>query len=153
METQMEMMMLLDGLTTRQALTRDVDTLSAAPHRGRIALVLDLPASWTGTLSPTGDAAPTHFVLHRDPSADGAWMRFEADGTGLAAVRLLEASGTAVVALIGPYRDPATGVSLHTLMEGRISASGFLGTFRTLRADRANTVTGVFTAEAREAAA
>lgn len=150
--------MIQNDLTTRQALTRDALTRDALTRdatlgQSRLALLLDLPTCFAGALSPAGDAAPIAFRLTRGTSDGEVWMRFEAEGTGPVPVRLLEASGPAVVALVGPYRDPATGVSLHTLLEGRISAHRILGTFRTLRADRANTVLGAFSASAADCAA
>ncbi len=140
--------MIQNDLTTRQALTRDASLRDGRFAQARLALIFDLPTCFAGALSPAGDAAPIAFRLTRGTSDGEVWMRFEADGTGPVPVRLLEASGPAVVALVGPYRDPATGVSLHTLLEGRISAQRILGTFRTLRADRANTVLGAFSADA-----
>lgn len=120
----------------------------------------DLSGIWTGTLVLSGENEGTPFSLQQGECAAQSGMTGRLDFTGTegapAEVRLLEASATTYVALVGPYHDPATNVELLTVLEARRAGDRLYGTYRVRPATggRATTTTeGRFEAVRSELAA
>ena len=94
----------------------------------------DLSGVWTGTLVLSGENEGTPFSLQQGGCATEGGVTGRLDFTGTqgapAEVKLLEASATTYVALVGPYQDPATNAELLTVLEARRAGDRMYGTYR-----------------------
>jgi hypothetical protein len=94
----------------------------------------------------------TPFTLIRDASLDASVARrflfFSTKDVSPTGVKLLEASRSTFVALVGPYYDPDEDADVVTVLEGRRVADDLQGTFttRVVRGPR-RTKSGWFVAE------
>lgn len=112
------------------------------------SLALSFAGVWDGALYADESGASVAFSLMqngagpqpRSASADdgaaqnpivGRAAFAGRDDAVAAAVRLLEASATTYVALVGPYYDAAADAQVVTLLDGRRSGERMWGTFRT----------------------
>ena len=94
-----------------------------------------LSGLWQGTVFRAGESAGTPFSLLQeadDRSPDGVVGRLAFTGAddAPANVQLLEASATTFVALVGPYRDPASNAEVVTVLEARRAGDRLYGTYR-----------------------
>lgn len=116
---------------------------------GRRATTLVVPHAvsgmagvWDGALYPNDGRAAASFSLLQSVSADAARgaggvigrVAFPGRDDSVAAdVRLLEASATTYVALVGPYYDAAADAQVMLLLEARRSGDRMWGTYRVRR--------------------
>ena len=107
------------------------------PSRGafRPPIMSALAGVWRGHLMAADDAVSVPFTLIRDASVDASvvgrflfFMTKEIPPTG---VKLLEASQSTFVAMIGPYFDPRENADVVTVFEGRRIDSKISGKFNT----------------------
>ena len=123
-------------LAVRLAATHVVNIRDAAraPMCAAPQVLDDLSGIWTGTLVGPGEKEGTPFSLQQGGCATegGATGRLDFTGTegAPAEVKLLEASATTYVALVGPYQDPATNAELVTVLEARRAGDRLYGTYR-----------------------
>lgn len=109
------------------------------PTRGegrRPAGLAAFAGTWRGELR--GDTGPCEsFTLLRDASANstvaGRFLFYVSHEVAPTAVRLLEASASSFVALIGPYYDPRQGNEMITVLEGIRRGDELTGEFHTRR--------------------
>ena len=121
--------------------------------QSRPEIVAELTGMWRGRLVGTDSehGAGIPFTLIRDTSADasvaGRFLFFSTKNVPPTGVKLLEASGTTFVALIGPYYDPDEDADVITVLEGRRIGAKLQGTFnsRVVRGRRGKS--GWFVAE------
>ena len=96
-------------------------------------IVSELAGMWRGQLLASGADVSTPFLLIRDASADaavvGRFSFFSTRDVPPTGVRLLEASGSTFVALIGPYYDPEEDAEVVTILEGRRVENRITGKF------------------------
>ena len=129
------------------------------PSRASLArrpnIVRDLSGTWRGQMLATDADVSTPFTLLRDTSADsaviGRFLFFSTPQVAPTGVRLLEASYSTFVAMIGPYYDPAERADVVTVLEGRRQDSRLSGTFTTRLVRGMRTVrTGRFVASRQD---
>ena len=129
------------------------------PSRASLArrpnIVRDLAGTWRGQMLATDADVSTPFTLLRDTSADsaviGRFLFFSTPQVAPTGVRLLEASYSTFVAMIGPYYDPAERADVVTVLEGRRQDSRLSGTFTTRLVRGMRTVrTGRFVASRQD---
>jgi hypothetical protein len=119
------------------------------------AAVAALAGTWRGELiDETG--IREIFTLLRDGSHDsavaGRFLFFATHDIPPTGVRLLEASATAFVALIGPYFDPHTDADVVTVLEGVRRNEDIEGSFYTKAQNWRNTLrSGHFIAKRMDA--
>jgi hypothetical protein len=98
-------------------------------------IVSELAGIWRGRLVRSGAEAGTPFTLIRDASMDatvaGRFLFFSTRDVAPTGVRLLEASRSAFVALVGPYFDAEENADVVTVLEGRRVGEMLQGTFNT----------------------
>src|SRR5438132_8275967 len=106
---------------------------TASSHKP--AIVSELSGVWKGRLVRSGSDAAVPFTLIRDASVDatvaGRFLFFSTRNVPPTGVRLLEASQSTFVALVGPYYDPDENADVVTVLEGLRSGDGLQGTFNT----------------------
>ena len=89
----------------------------------RPAIMQALSGLWRGQLMASDAEVSTPFTLIRDASADasvvGRFLFFSTRDVPPTGVKLLEASQSTFVALVGPYFDPAEDAEVFTIFEGR----------------------------------
>ncbi len=94
-----------------------------------------LTGAWRGRMFRAGEDAGTPFTLIRRPTADatvaGRFLFFATKDVAPTGVKLLEASHSSFVALVGPYYDPAEDAEVVTVLEGRRVGEELQGTFVT----------------------
>jgi len=125
------------------------DLERVVPADEHCTLVNDLAGAWRGRLiDDTGRAES--FNLHRDDAdhrLPGQFHLFSTPDGLVAGARLLEASERSCVVLVGPYLDPATQLTVVTLLEACHEPGWMEGTFCTRHhGDRTVVRTGRFTA-------
>ena len=129
------------------------------PTRASLArrpnIVRDLAGTWRGQMLAAGADISTPFTLLRDTSADsaviGRFLFFSTPQVAPTGVRLLEASYSTFVAMIGPYYDPAERADVVTVLECRRQDSRLSGTFTTRLVRGMRTVrTGRFVASRQD---
>jgi hypothetical protein len=96
--------------------------------------VAALAGTWRGeTIDAQGSREA--FTLLRDGSSDasvaGRFLFFATRDVSPTGVKLLEASESSFVALIGPYYDPRENAEVVTVFEGTRKGMGIEGTFYT----------------------
>ena len=106
-----------------------LDVCSAPPA------MRDLSGLWQGTVFREGETSGTPFSLVQDgddrsPHAVVGRLAFTGAEAAPANVQLLEASATTFVALVGPYRDPASNAEVVTVFEARRAGDRLYGTYR-----------------------
>lgn len=107
------------------------------PARGmsRPPIMSALSGMWRGHLLATGDDVSMPFTLIRDASIDasvvGRFLFFSTKDVPPTGVKLLEASQSTFVALIGPYFDPRENGDVVTVFEGRRDDGKISGKFNT----------------------
>ena len=124
-------------------------------------LVASFAGVWEGTLYPDGsDEGAPFSLLHGvalDASRGGVigHVAFPGRDDSVAAdVRLLEASATTYVALVGPYYDAAVNAQVVTLLEARRVGDRMTGSYRVRPVAGGRCVDGHFVAmRSRRAAA
>src|SRR2546430_1228447 len=98
-------------------------------------LVSELGGVWKGRLMRGDGKAATPFTLIRDASVDaavaGRFLFFSTKDIPPTGVKLLEASQSTFVAMIGPYYDPEEDADVVTVLEGRRVGLDLQGTFNT----------------------
>ena len=132
------------------------------PSRASLArrpnIVRDLSGTWRGQMLATDADVSTPFTLLRDTSADsaviGRFLFFSTPQVAPTGVRLLEASYSTFVAMVGPYYDPSERADVVTVLEGRRNEGRLSGTFTTRLVRGMRTVrTGRFVASRQDSAA
>ena len=120
-------------MPTSFAFTPIPPSRTASSHKP--AIVSELSGVWKGRLVRPGSDAVVPFTLIRDASVDatvaGRFLFFSTKDVAPTGVKLLEASQTAFVALVGPYYDRDENADVVMLLEGRRVAEGLQGTFTT----------------------
>ena len=109
------------------------------PARGslpaRPAILNALSGLWRGQLMASDAEVSTPFTLIRDASADasvvGRFLFFSTRDVPPTGVRLLEASGSSFVALVGPFFDPTENAEVVLILEGRRVENRVMGKFNT----------------------
>jgi hypothetical protein len=107
------------------------------PARGnsRPPIMSALSGLWRGHLMATDDDVSVPFTLIRDASIDasvvGRFLFFSTKDVPPTGVKLLEASQTTFVALVGPYFDPRENGEVVTVFEGRREDGKISGKFNT----------------------
>lgn len=107
------------------------------PARGsfRPPILSALSGVWRGHLLDTTDGVSVPFTLIRDASVDasvvGRFLFFMTKDVPPTGVKLLEASHTTFVALVGPYFDPRENAEVVTVFEGRRQENKISGKFNT----------------------
>ena len=107
------------------------------PPRGsfRPPIMSALSGMWRGQLMATDDDVSMPFTLIRDASVDasvvGRFLFFMTKDVPPTGVKLLEASQSTFVALIGPYFDPRENADVVTVFEGRREDNKIAGKFNT----------------------
>ena len=114
-------------MTTAFAFTPLPPSRTAAPLSA-------LAGNWRGELvDENGSREP--FTFLRDASSDasvaGRFLFFATRDVSPTGVKLLEASESSFVALIGPYYDPRENAEVVTVFEGTRKGTGIEGTFYT----------------------
>lgn len=106
---------------------------SSVPRRP--AIMQELSGLWRGQLMASDADVSTPFTLIRDASADaavaGRFLFFSTRDVPPTGVRLLEASQSAFVALVGPYFDPRENAEMVMILEGRRVDERMTGRFNT----------------------
>ena len=128
---------------------------SRAAMARRPNIVRDLAGTWRGQMLASDADVSTPFTLLRDTSADsaviGRFLFFSTPQVAPTGVRLLEASYSTFVAMIGPYYDPAERADVVTVLEGRRQDGRLSGTFTTRLVRGMRTVrTGRFVASRQD---
>ena len=99
------------------------------------AIVAELAGIWKGRLVRNASDDGTPFTLIRDASIDatvaGRFLFFSTRDIAPTGVKLLEASHSAFVALVGPYFDAEENADVVTVLEGRRVGDVLRGTFNT----------------------
>ena len=99
------------------------------------AIMAEMAGLWRGQFMDAESSVSTPFTLIRDASVDasvaGRFLFFTSRDVPPTGVKLLEASQTTFVALIGPYYDPAENAEVVTLLEGRRDGDRLLGKYNT----------------------
>ena len=94
-----------------------------------------LSGLWRGHLMAADDDVSVPFTLIRDASVDasvvGRFLFFSTKDVPPTGVKLLEASQSTFVAMIGPYFDPRENSDVVTVFEGRREAGKISGKFNT----------------------
>ena len=94
-----------------------------------------LAGVWRGHLMAADGDVSVPFTLIRDASVDasvvGRFLFFMTKDVPPTGVKLLEASQTTFVAMIGPYFDPQENADVVTVFEGRRVDSKISGKFNT----------------------
>jgi hypothetical protein len=94
-----------------------------------------LSGMWRGQLMATDDDVSVPFTLIRDASVDasvvGRFLFFITKDVPATGVKLLEASQSTFVALVGPYFDPRENADVVTVFEGRRVDNKISGKFNT----------------------
>jgi hypothetical protein len=94
-----------------------------------------LAGVWRGHLMAADDDVSVPFTLIRDASVDasvvGRFLFFMTKDVPPTGVKLLEASQSTFVAMIGPYFDPRENSDVVTVFEGRRIDSKIAGKFNT----------------------
>jgi hypothetical protein len=107
------------------------------PARGmfRPPIMSALSGLWRGHLMATDEDVSIPFTLIRDASVDasvvGRFLFFTTKDIPPTGVKLLEASQSTFVALIGPYFDPRENAEVVTVFEGRRVEGRISGKFNT----------------------
>lgn len=107
------------------------------PARGSFkpAIVSGLAGVWRGHLMAADGDVSIPFTLIRDASVDasvvGRFLFFMTKDIPPTGVKLLEASQTTFVALVGPYFDPRENGDVVTVFEGRRVDGKISGKFNT----------------------
>ena len=107
------------------------------PSRGsfRPPIMSALAGLWRGQLMATDDDVSVPFTLIRDASVDasvvGRFLFFMTKDVPPTGVKLLEASQSTFVALVGPYFDPRENSEVVTVFEGRRVDGKISGKFNT----------------------
>jgi hypothetical protein len=107
------------------------------PARGsfRPPIMSALSGLWRGHLMAAGGDVSVPFTLIRDASVDaavvGRFLFFMTKDVSPTGVKLLEASQSTFVALIGPYFDPRESAEVVTVFEGRRVDDKIWGKFNT----------------------
>ncbi len=108
---------------------------SRASMARRPNIVRDLAGTWRGQMLASDADVSTPFTLLRDTSADsaviGRFLFFSTPQVAPTGVRLLEASHSTFVAMVGPYYDPAEQADVVTVLEGLRRGANISGTFTT----------------------
>jgi hypothetical protein len=107
------------------------------PGRGatRPPIMSGLAGLWRGHLMAADENVSIPFTLIRDASVDasvvGRFLFFSTKDVPPTGVKLLEASQSTFVALVGPYFDPAENGEVVTVFEGRRVDGKISGKFNT----------------------
>ena len=107
------------------------------PARGafRPPIMSALAGIWRGHLMATDGDVSTPFTLIRDASVDasvvGRFLFFMTKDVPPTGVKLLEASYSTFVAMVGPYFDPQENAEVITVLEGRRVDNKISGKFNT----------------------
>ena len=107
------------------------------PARGsfRPPIMAALSGIWRGHLMGADDDVSVPFTLIRDASVDasvvGRFLFFMTKDIPATGVKLLEASQSTFVAMVGPYFDPRENADVVTVFEGRRVDSKISGKFNT----------------------
>jgi len=107
------------------------------PARGAFKppIMSALSGLWRGHLMAADDNVSVPFTLIRDASVDssvvGRFLFFTTKDVPPTGVKLLEASQSTFVALVGPYFDPGENADVVTVFEGRRDDSKISGKFNT----------------------
>jgi len=107
------------------------------PARGafRPPIMAALSGMWRGQLMAADEDVSVPFTLIRDASIDasvvGRFLFFMTKDVPPTGVKLLEASQSTFVALIGPYFDPREDADVVTVFEGRRDDTKISGKFNT----------------------
>ena len=106
-----------------------------SPIARKPAIMSEMAGLWRGQFMDAESNVSTPFTLIRDASVDasvaGRFLFFMSRDVPPTGVKLLEASQTTFVALIGPYYDPTENADVVTLLEGRRDGERLLGKFNT----------------------
>ena len=106
-----------------------------ARANSRPPIMTALSGLWRGHLMATDDDVSVPFTLIRDASIDasvvGRFLFFSTKDVPPTGVKLLEASQTTFVALVGPYFDPRENGEVVTVFEGRREDGKISGKFNT----------------------
>jgi hypothetical protein len=99
------------------------------------AIMQALSGVWRGQLMASDADVSVPFTLIRDASADaavvGRFLFFSTRDVPPTGVKLLEASYSTFVAMVGPYFDPAQDAEVVTILEGRRVDNRLTGKFNT----------------------
>jgi hypothetical protein len=107
------------------------------PARGsfRPPIMSALSGLWRGHMLAAGEDVSVPFTLIRDASVDasvvGRFLFFMTKDIPPTGVKLLEASQSTFVAMIGPYFDPRENGDVVTVFEGRRVDAKISGKFNT----------------------
>ena len=107
------------------------------PARGnfRPPIMSALSGIWRGHLMGADEDVSVPFTLIRDASVDasvvGRFLFFMTKDVPPTGVKLLEASQSTFVAMVGPYFDPRENADVVTVFEGRRVDSKISGKFNT----------------------
>jgi len=107
------------------------------PARGAFKppIMSALSGLWRGHLMAADDDVSVPFTLIRDASVDasvvGRFLFFTTKDVPPTGVKLLEASQSTFVALVGPYFDPRENADVVTVFEGRRDDGKISGKFNT----------------------
>ena len=107
------------------------------PARGatRPPIMSALSGIWRGHLMAADEDVSTPFTLIRDASVDasvvGRFLFFMTKDIPATGVKLLEASQSTFVAMVGPYYDPRENGEVVTVFEGRRVDGKISGKFNT----------------------
>lgn len=107
------------------------------PARGnfRPPIMSALSGVWRGHLMAADEDVSVPFTLIRDASVNasvvGRFLFFMTKDIPPTGVKLLEASQSTFVAMVGPYFDPTENAEVVTVFEGRREDSTISGKFNT----------------------
>lgn len=107
------------------------------PARGafRPPIMSALSGLWRGHLMAADENVSVPFTLIRDASVDasvvGRFLFFTTKDVPPTGVKLLEASQSTFVAMVGPYFDPRENAEVVTVFEGRRDEGKISGKFNT----------------------
>ena len=107
------------------------------PARGnfRPPIMSALAGLWRGHLMAADEDVSVPFTLIRDASIDasvvGRFLFFMTKDVPPTGVKLLEASQSTFVAMVGPYFDPRQNADVVTVFEGRRDDAKISGKFNT----------------------
>lgn len=107
------------------------------PARGgfRPPIMSALSGVWRGHLMAANESVSVPFTLIRDASVDasvvGRFLFFMTKDVPPTGVKLLEASQSTFVAMVGPYFDPLENADVVTVFEGRRIDDKISGKFNT----------------------
>ena len=107
------------------------------PARGnfRPPIMSALSGVWRGHLMATDEDVSIPFTLIRDASVDasvvGRFLFFMTKDVPPTGMKLLEASQSTFVAMVGPYFDPRENADVVTVFEGRRIDGKISGKFNT----------------------